>query len=123
MGYNCPKNAFLQLKHIQRIYLGLLSTTVKIKHISYAIFETISHFSRQNWPLFFLTQTLHSFNRNIPSKCKFSDFLQLELKFTKLFMSFFKQKASFSSKFGSLSLREKRPNTEFFLVCIFPHLD
>ena len=49
-----------------------------------------------------LAQTLHIFDRNIPSKCKFSDFPLLKLKFTKLFMSFFKQKVSFSSMSGSL---------------------
>ena len=38
--------------------------------------------------------------RNIP--CEFSDFPLFELKFTKLFIIFFKQKVSFSSKFGSL---------------------
>ena len=49
----------------------------------------------------FLAQKLHNFDKNIPLKCKFSVFSLLELKFTKLFMSFFKQKMSFSSKFGS----------------------
>ena len=55
MGYFCPKNTFLQLKHyIQRIYLTLLSTTcVKIHQITYVIFETISHFSRHNSSVFF----------------------------------------------------------------------
>ena len=46
----------------------------------------------------FLAQKLHNFDKNIPLKCKFSVFSLLELKFTKLFMSFFKQKMSFSSK-------------------------
>ena len=45
----CPKNTFHQLKHIQKIYLTLLSTTcVKIHQITYAIFETITHFSQHN---------------------------------------------------------------------------
>ena len=48
-----------------------------------------------------LAQTLHTFDKNIPSKYKFSDFPLLESKFMK-FMSFFKQKVSFSSKFESL---------------------
>ena len=48
-GYFCLKTAFLQLRHIQKIYLTLLSTTcVKIHQIPYVIFETISHFSRYN---------------------------------------------------------------------------
>ena len=47
--YICPKNTFLLLKHIQNIYLTLLSTTcVKIHQITYVIFETISHFSWHN---------------------------------------------------------------------------
>ena len=49
MGYFCPKNTFLQLKHIQRIYLTLLSTScLKTHQMTYVIFETICHFSRHN---------------------------------------------------------------------------
>ena len=43
----------------------------------------------------FLAQTLHTFYKSSPSKCKFSDFPLLALKFTKFLMSFFKQKVSF----------------------------
>ena len=50
----------------------------------------------------FLAQTLHIFYKNIPSKCKYLDFLLLVLKFTKFLISFFKQKTSCSSKFGLL---------------------
>ena len=56
MGYICPKNTFLQLKHyVQRIYhLTLLSTTcVKIHQIPLVIFVTISHFSQHNSSLLF----------------------------------------------------------------------
>ena len=54
MGYFCPKNTFLQLKHMQRIYPTLLSTTcVKIHQMAYVIFEAISHFSRHNTSKFF----------------------------------------------------------------------
>ena len=43
------KNTFLQLKHIQRIYLTLLSTTyVKLHQIPLVIFKTIRHFSEHN---------------------------------------------------------------------------
>ena len=38
----------------------------------------------------FLAQTLHTFYKSSPSKCKFSDFPLLRLKFTKFLMSFFK---------------------------------
>ena len=97
MGYICPKNAFLQLKpYIQRIYLTLLSTTcVKIHQTPYIIFYDTTC-------LYIVAQTLHTFDKNIPSKFKFSDFPLPELKFIKFLMSFFKQKVSPSSKCGSL---------------------
>ena len=47
-------------------------------------------------------QTLHTFDKNIPSKCKFSDFSLLKLKFIKFLMSYSKQKVTFSLNFGSL---------------------
>ena len=49
-----------------------------------------------------VAQRLHTFDKNIPSECRFSDFPLPELKFIKFLMSFFKQKVSFSSKCGSL---------------------
>ena len=102
MGYICLKTTFLQLKHyIQKIYLTLLSTIcVKIHQISYVI----NHKSCFTTQLFYiiLAQTLRTFDKKIPSECKFSDFSLLKLKFIKLLMSFFKQKASFSLNFGSL---------------------
>ena len=54
----------------------------------------------------FLAETLHTFDRNIASKCTFSDFPMLELKFTKLQT---KQNVRFSSKLGSFFsvMREK----------------
>ena len=93
MGYFCPKNTFLQLKHyLPKIYLTLLSTTcVKfIKLLMSFLKPYISHFSRHSSSVFFLAQTLHTFYKSSPSKCKFSDFPLLRLKFTKFFMSFFK---------------------------------
>ena len=103
MGYFCPKNTFLQLKHyIQGIYLTLLSTTcVKIHQIPYVIFETISHFSRHNSSVFF-NSNVTFFRQISPSKWKFSDLPLLALKFTKFLMSFFKQNVSFSSKFCAM---------------------
>ena len=82
MCYFCPKNTFPQQKHyMPKIYLTLLSTTsVKIHQMTYVIYETISHFSM----LANVHQTFHCL-----------------LKLTKLFMSFFKWKVSFCSKFGS----------------------
>ena len=100
----CPKNTFLQLKqNMPKIYLTLLSATcVKIHQITYVIFETISHFSWHN-SCIFLAQTLYTFYKSSPSKCKFSDFPLLGLKFTKFLMSFFKQKV-FLQRFHLLSV-------------------
>ena len=71
---------------------------MKIHEITYVI---ISYFTTQLLCIF-SAQTLHTSCKSSQSKCKFSGFLLLGLKFTKFLMSFFKQKVSFSSKFGSL---------------------
>ena len=89
MGF-CPKNTFLQLKPIQRIYLTLLSTTcVKIHQITDVIFETTSHFSQHNPSVSFLLKH-NILSRKEPIKVQFSDFQLLRLKLTKFLMSFFK---------------------------------
>ena len=75
---------------------------MKIHQITYVIFETISHFSWHNCSVFF-SQTLHTFYKSSPSKCKFSDSPLITLKFSKFLMSFFKQKVSFSLKFNCFS--------------------
>ena len=62
----------------------------------------------------FLAQTLHTFYKNSPSKCKFLDFPLLVLKFTKFLMSFFKQKFRFSSKFGSFFSVMRDHSSVFF---------
>ena len=86
----CPKNTFLQLKPIQRIYLTLLSTTcVKIHQITDVIFETTSHFSQHNPSVSFLLKH-NILSRKEPIKVQFSDFQLLRLKLTKFLMSFFK---------------------------------
>ena len=85
------------------IYLTLLSTTcVKIHQVPYIIFETIKSFFTTQLVYITLGQMLQTFDKNIPSKCKFSDFSLLKLKFIKFLMLFFKQKVSFSLNFGSL---------------------
>ena len=90
MGYFCLKNTFLQLKHLQRIYPTLLSTScMKIYQMNYFIFETICHFSRQPLSI---------------SKWKFSDLPLLALKFTKFLMSFLEPRVSFSSNFAHSSV-------------------
>ena len=52
-------------------------------------------FSTAHLLCIFLVQTLRTFYKSRPSKCKFSYFPLLALKFTKFLMSFFKQKVSF----------------------------
>ena len=63
-----------------------------------------SNFSCHFWNyksfLTIVAQTLLAFDKSSPSKCIFSDFSLLALIFSKLLMSFFKQKVRFSSKFG-----------------------
>ena len=121
IGYFCPKNTFLQLRHIQRIYLTLFSTTcAKIRQMTYVIFETsrkkkffwkksffIFHFSFSFFLCIFLTQTLHTFYKSSTSKCKFSDFPLLALKITKFLMSFFKQKTIFLQSLDLFSVSWK----------------
>ena len=116
IGYFCPKNTFLQLRHLQRIYLTLFSTTcAKIRQMTYVIFETSrkknffwkkSFFTTQLLCIF-LTQTLHTFYKSSTSKCKFSDFPLLALKITKFLMSFFKQKTIFLQSLDLFSVSWK----------------
>ena len=104
-GYFFPAKDILQLKHMQKICLILLSATCgKIQQIPYVIFETISHLSRKNSSVLFSlkhyilsTSNITYFTYFISSKWRF-----LVLKLTKVLMVFFKQKVSFSSKSGSL---------------------
>ena len=71
MGYFCPKNTFIQLKHnTQRIYPSLLSTTcVTIHQMTYVISETISHFSRHS-PSIFFSSNITYFLAKQPIKVK-----------------------------------------------------
>ena len=98
MGYIFPRNTFLQLKHyIQRIYIKHYFQLLVRKFT-----KLLMSFFTTQLVCIIVAQTLHTFDKNIPSKCKFSDFPLPELKFIKFLMSFFKQKVSFSSKCGSL---------------------
>ena len=85
MCYFCPKNTFLQLKHIQRIYLTLLSSIcAKIHQILYVIW---------NRKLFFTAELLFIRRAHLQT------FPLRALKFIKFLKSVFKQKVRFSSKF------------------------
>ena len=69
--------------------------------MTYVIFETLSHFSRQ--PLYILLdQTLHTFYKSSLSKWNFLELPLLALKFTKFLTSFLEPRVSFSSNFASL---------------------
>ena len=81
MGYFCPKNTFLIL----------IPNTSHSYVISPVIFETISHFSRQNSSAFF-SSNITSFLQKKSIKVQFSDFLLLGLKFPK-FLLFFQTKS------------------------------
>ena len=99
MGCFCPKNTFLQLKH----YIPNITFNCLCENSPYYLCHFWNHksFFTTKLHCIFLAQTLHTFYKSSLSKCKFSDFALLGLKFTKFLMSFCKQKVSFSSKFGS----------------------
>ena len=65
------------------------------------LLNSLCHFWNHLFLCIFLAQILHTLDKSSSSKCKFSHFPLLALKFTKFLKSFFKQKVSFSSKFGS----------------------
>ena len=102
MGYLCPKNTFTLLKHyMQTIYLSYFQLLAhQIPKVLTSFLNHKSFFTTQLLCIFF-AQTLHTFDKSSPSKCKFSDLSLVVLKFTKFLLSFFKQKVNFSSKFGS----------------------
>ena len=75
-------------------------TTLYTEDLSNITFNCLCENSFFTTRLFyiFLVQKLHTFYKRSPSKWKISDFPLLGSKFTKILMSFFKQKFSFSSK-------------------------
>ena len=97
MSYFCPKNTFLQLKSYTEDLSTLLSTTCSPNPLR-NFWNHKSFFTTQLLCVF-LAQTLHTLDKSIPSKFNSFTLSLLPLKFTKFFMSFFKQKVSFSSKF------------------------
>ena len=100
MGF-CPKISFLQLKHIQRIFLTLLSTTcVKIDQIIYVIFETMSHFSQHNSSVSFQLKH-YILLQKYPIIVQVFRLSTNQVKFHRIPHVIFQIKVSFSSKFGS----------------------
>ena len=68
--------------------------------------QSLDH-SSVSWEItllrFFSWNFIYAIDKSSTSKCKFSDFPLLALKFTKFIMSFLKTRARFSSNFASLS--------------------
>ena len=109
-----PKKLKFNGLHLSKKYIPSAKTyTEDLSNIIFSYLcenspNSLRHF--WNYKSFFTTQllciiwsqALHSFDKNNPSKCKFSDFPLLELKLIKFLMSFFKQKVGFSSKFELL---------------------
>ena len=92
MGFY-PKNTFLiparflQTEHLSNIIFNYLC-----ENSPNYLFHFWNHksFLTTQLPCIFLAQTLHTFYKSSPSKCKFSRFSLIRLKFTKFLMSFFK---------------------------------
>ena len=99
MGYFCPKNSLLQLKHyIQRIYLTLLSIIcVEIHQIPYVIFETISHFSRHNSSVF-LSSNIKYFQQKQPIKVHIFKLSTVQVKIHQIPYVMFQTKSHFFFK-------------------------
>ena len=105
---------------------------VKIYQIPHVMFETASQFffklcitvqyHQRCLVYIILAQTLHTFDKNIPSKGTFSDF-SLKLKFIKFLMSFFKQKVNFSLNLESLFSVMRDNSSVLFLVKTVHDLD
>ena len=119
MGYFCPK-INLPKKYIpsaKTLYTEYLTFNHLCENSPNYLCH-LNHFSRHNSSVFFLAQT-YNFYKSSSSKCKFSDFLLLGLKFTKFLMSLFKQNVSFSSKFGSLFNVMRDYSSVFFLLKLY----
>ena len=67
----------------------------------------------------FLAQTLHTFHKSSPSKCKFSDFQQLELKSTNFLMSFSNKKSVFLQTLHHSSVSWDMITLPYFFIYIF----
>ena len=103
MGYFCPK-IHLSKKYIYTEDLSNITFNYLSKNSPNYLCHFWNHksiFTKQLLCIILAQTLLYILYTSSPSKFKFSDFPLLELKFTKFLMSFFKQKISFSSKFGS----------------------
>ena len=101
MGYYfCPKNTLYteNLSNIIFNYLCENSTNFLCHFWNYKSFFTTQLLC------IFLTQTLHTFFKSSPSKCKFSDFPLLGLKFTKFSYHFSNKKSVFLKSLDLFSM-------------------
>ena len=106
MGYFYPKKIMPSAKTLCTENLSNITFNYLCKNSlnSLCHFWSIKSFFTTQLLCIFLAQTLHTFYKSSPSKCKFSDFALLALKFTKILMSFFKQKVSFLQSLDPFSV-------------------
>ena len=99
----------ISTKETHQVQIFRLSPApVKVHQIPHLIFQTKSQFLFKVWISFqchgreffctFSAEPLYAIDKSSTSKCKFSDFPLLRLKFTKFFMSFFESRLSFFFK-------------------------
>ena len=115
MDYICQKNTFLQLKNYrQRIYLTLLSTTVKNSPNPWFHFwNHKSFFMTHTTCLCFCSSNITYFWQKHAIRVRIFRFFIARVKIHQI-MSFFKQKVSFSSKFWPpFSVMRDNPSAPF----------
>ena len=97
MGYFCPKNIFLQLKHcMQRIYLTWLSTTwVKVYQIPCYFWKRKSFFTTQ---LLFFTSNITYFHLKYPIKKQILKLSSTRIKIHQIPHVIFQTKSQFFFK-------------------------
>ena len=98
-GLHLPKKYIPSAETYTEDLSKLLSTSVKIHQTPYVIFETIFEvIFHDTTRLYILAQTLHTFDKNVPSKWKCSYFQLLAWKLTR-FLVTFQAMSQFSLKF------------------------
>ena len=96
------KVQLLRLSSVGSKLVKLLMSFFKVQVSSYSCFALFFCVMTHNPSVLFLAQAEYSFDKISKSKCKFSNFLLLALKFTKFLMSFLEPRVIFSSNFVSL---------------------
>ena len=102
MGYVCRKKNIPSAKTYKE-YLSNITFNYLREYSPNSLCHILNHQSFLTTQLhcIFLVSTSHTFYKCSTSKCKFSDFPMLALKFTKFFISFLEARVSFSSNFAS----------------------